>query len=365
MRFYRVLSFGAGLSEVVDSVRFAVNVLNGGEAHAMPRARRDRVFMQSLPRVDKADILTDPVVHVVAVFKKPAMIQASTYRRKAGRTVKLVLECPARDWKTFKPAFFKIAAGMSIDLPAWPPTPPGRKNKLKNGILFSGASDIKKKQMQEIQKCTFDVQKAMVSVHGPIRRPQDEPLVVYVHQLMAEHKRIASTDEVSEVVYEPSWHRMFTVPIGERGAANRQQFVGSLAVMILGDFYGLEQPPWFGMGERIVASQRDSTKKKLPTATKAMLEELKAFSKKFAKLQTEKHSPAPEYQAQCFAYIAMFHAGPPQYRKAYRAFLAELRKTFDAAEATRKHLLSLDQARLLKDVKTFISKLRGVHVRVK
>ncbi len=83
----------------------------------------------------------------------------------------------------------------------------------------------------------------------------------------------------------------------------------------------------------------------------------------FEALAATRKIASQAYWKQCFAYVAMFHNGPANYRKAYRAFLAELRDTGDCEAATRKHLLPLDQARLQTAARAFANKLRPVRVR--
>ena len=59
-----------------------------------------------------------------------------------------------------------------------------------------------------------------------------------------------------------------------------------------------------------------------------------------------------------WVYTAMFRTGPGEYKRAYKAFLAELRATCDEASAREKHLLALDQRKLLKAAQSFAKRLK-------
>ena len=362
-KLHRIMSFVAAPPGSDRGVNIDVDVINNGAFNIRPDVLRDQILYQSHEGIDKCEISDKPMLHLVAHQTKPSkVVLAIAYRRGVGRTTRLAVRCAASQWEDIKPAFLEMAKTMSFDLAPWPSRPSGRTEKLSKGVLFSSAPEIKKPAMRDIRKCVLDIQKGMAEMHGEVARPKGDPLVVYVNELMADHKQIAASQKVAQVVMEPGHHRLFTVLLEKRGTRQRSEFVSAVCVGILTEIYGLSEALWFEVGERWVAEQRDMTKKRLPSISKNLAGHIPPASS-FEELAAHKKVPSIDYARECLVYVGMFHAGPKQYRAAYKAFLADLKATGDARAATKKHLLSFDQGKMKADARAFEKKMRGVKVK--
>jgi hypothetical protein len=363
LKSQRILSFAASGAGLKSSVAVDVDLANGGSFRILPDRQRDRVFFGSYQGVTSVDVGDAPLPHLVVWIGKPQKgVLAQTYTRVPGRTIRLSVRCGQDQWEQVKPVLFAMTRGLKSKLPPFPTQPRGRTEKTADGVVFSSTKQVKKTDVREVQRCALDAQKAFIEVHGAIERPKAEPLRIFVNELMADHKIIAESQVVEPVVSEPGLHWMFTVALDPRGSEQRNRFVQAVVDQLLVEQYGMIEATWFVIGERMVAAERDATRRKLPSVRKSTLESL-TVAMKFAELTTHKKAPAPDFYGQCLAYVATFHAGPKPYQEAYQAFLKALRATGDPEQAASQHLLALDQDQLREDVRAFVKRLRPVRVR--
>jgi hypothetical protein len=313
-------------------------------------------------------MFAEPIPHLVIRrhgLGDPTQDLIYIFRRVRGRGLQLSVYCARDEWAKVKPWVCRAFLDTRVAYPHWPAPVVGRKVQMSGGVGVSIGAGVDPKQIKIIHHCFAAVEKRLSGWHGPPIRSATEPFVVHVNLTRDGHAAMTGAGDRFEISGGVRERRALTVPIGPRGSRTRASLVNEAAATYLGDLYGVQNPYWMHVGERLLAKIADETGKDLPYVTTAFAASVGLLDGTFADLAADRNIRRDRRDDHCIAYVALLRSGPSIYKKAYKAFLAELRQTCNSPAAVARHLLVLDQPRMLEDVRALVKKLRPIEVKAR
>jgi len=141
--------------------------------------------------------------------------------------------------------------------------------------------------------------------------------------------------------------RIFTEPVGDDERVSAADFARTIEAFFFLEQYGRMTPDWLWDGacrRALAASWAGEKTLAIPASMGPIPESLPTFEHQ---LKGEDES---------LYWVLFFRHGQTTYRKAFKACIAEVRKTADWDTATRTPLLSPDQDKMRKAANAFVAK---------
>lgn len=348
-------------------MKFDVSSLPGVALRAEAQGWYELPTQMEWEKSTTGKVWSKPVPHLVADVnlydEEPKLVLVIGIRRFRCHGIHVRVVCARSTWA--KPdvqnAFFAIMKGIQCKLPRWPGIPVNLdqyKIDKRDGLVFYIQRGVSKKARKRIENCVCAVQKNFVRFHGAITRPEDEPPLIFIHRDVAMHKQFSEKAAADRegMHAEPRARRVFA--LGYEGSSRwpDANLAYQLTSLFIEERYGIAQPAWFEVGECFVAETRIRLGKELPYVTQQFADQRDKVNKRFTELKDLRKTKWKDYFLHGQAYGAFFRAGPTKYRKAYRAFLKEFAETCNYQGAVRKHLYSLDQNEMYKDMRRFLER---------
>jgi hypothetical protein len=334
-----------------------------GAARPLTQAFMDLPNQIKVTQARKSKVVAEPVPHVISDREKDPLykerVTILTYRRFRCRGIHVYLQCHRDLYKRIRDQFFAGVQSITCSLPRWPELPKGYSRVEKDGIVYCAGPGVAAAAVKRVRKCAGPVQKDFVRFHGAISRPADEPAMIIIHKNVSEHAALderASKEQVLGAYLHMEARRVMVAAYARPKSEEEGLLVRELVYLFFIQRYGNTQPEWAGVGEAHVAGMRLLTGKKLPFVTKRYKDNLQPVSRRLVELGPLAKADWAKYVDHARVYVMFFHAGPSAYRRAYKAMLEDLRKTGDFEGAPRRHLFTLDQNKLFKDVQQFAAR---------
>ncbi len=287
--------------------------------------------------------------------------ELSIFVRSRGRTTQIIFDAPRKHMKPWSDELLAAAGTLVNQRPEWPAIPKGYKVK-RAGAFRVAVHPSVKGSVAHIIKTLTKLQKITDGLFGKFPKPtRDEPApVLYIHSDKQQEgklvPRVGKTTTGSSlclsalcifVQYYPKDSRK--EPIDLAGT------VGEFNVIAR---YGTEAPMWMRCGESYVVESKFSSGKRLPTLARGFrnwLDELPPGRLDTLTTQVSKDD-WPFYYKNALFYVATFRAGPRKCRKAYKAFLKDMRDNLDPEAAVRRRIAPLGYDELKQAASDFMTR---------
>jgi hypothetical protein len=303
-----------------------------------------------------AEVHLEPMPHLVLDYPGGGVMMRHVWMYRVFHRLGLGVNfaCPLSMWPSVKDAAFRAAATMESDLDESPPRPAGCKASLRDGYEYLADPAVKDKDLDALHAAVIEQEKRYALLHGPVPKPESNPIVVVVAPDKFGVGSIAiglSCQNGYAANYAEG--RLFAMPPKKDDALGRADLADRLAVLFHMQSYGSGEPSWLCDGERRIAALEAMLKKPLPAVPAESLAEFATPLVLFGDLVAK---PPKNAVAQAASYVALFRAGPKPYRDAFAAFLADVAATGDWVAAQNKLIAGLDQEKLRADAQTFVVK---------
>lgn len=345
------------LARTVEFGNFGIDVwvLNGSR----PTLRLQAIFekhgkvAEGHALDDKYILSLDPVPHAsYRITTNPHRSFLMIHRRARGRAITVSFDLPNEMLPKARVALMALASKVEVDLPLWPPREKGYEYELESGVEFAFAPSVAKKQRSAMRKLAKSVVKDFTKAHGAPVFVDGEPVVIYVE---------ASSEKKAEMIGRPGedisidsdqgMRRIVTSKIYDYDAKSRIEFSAVLYRYLLFTVYPVEGTMWLHWGEELLARMKARCGKPLPRAPKYWLSDVQQVRMNLADATTKKKGVG---FASAGAWVAFFRLGPAKYRKAYLAYLQELRTGCDPAAALLTLCDTCDSEKLWGEVRKLL-----------
>jgi hypothetical protein len=312
-------------------------------------------FLSTGEEGDRIDRHVSPVPHIVIRDEDTARVHA--FLRRRGNPLELRLRCGVTDFdEGAHKDLVDAAASLTAELAAWPPLPAGYKMQRSGRYLFAVHPTVT--NPGAVKRILLAQERWFVKRHGRLpKAAYGWPVVVFVHHKMEQAAGLywEAVGKTNRSLFDPRTYRLFTLPVRAKDDVHAGTLAITAQALCYMLKYGHHLPAWTTAGERIVAHLEVVTRKPLPYFDVDSRDWLggvtiKRLDELDEKLRT---SQWREYEKQAFWYVALFHAGPRQYRKAYKSFLEELARTHDPVAAQKHHIDPLDVEALKEAAQRF------------
>ncbi|MCA8955531.1 MAG: hypothetical protein KDC87_05625 [Planctomycetes bacterium] len=360
--YHQLMAF----SSTVDGAFLSVFVLLVDNTYLRPamQARHEAVAPANAHAVLELCRTTPPylVTSEPANAKNPEpSVRVLVFRRAAGRGLHIDFIVPQKRWPALRADVIRIAQSAVVQCAELPRVLTERPLSVKNGVGVSSGPKVTATHLAKVRKLCAEIAGRLTRVHGSRWVDDREPVAVLVHADAAGHRPYLS-DGASplEVLGQVLPGRVLTVPDRGPGSEMRRELGRELASVVLDLDYDLVADPWMQCGEQTVAGMAAQTGKAFPFAPRDVLAKLPPLQWTLKELIGHKQLFEPISRMHCAYYVLLFQNGPAEYRKAYAAFLADLRTTTAQNAATAKHLLVLDQDKMRDAAIKLLQRLRPV-----
>ena len=300
-------------------------------------------------------ITMKPLPHVIISRKSKTSdaerVYVVAYRVVQGNGLKIALSCRKALWEKIKNTHFAAIQAMSAAVNEFPPRPDRYKAVEKDGYLYLLHPDVKAKAIKDLHRQLINEERAFVKRHGKFTINPDHPPSIVVHAKKEDALELSSNAAESYSGYYSDFvnRRVFAVPL-RTGKEPRAYFGSALRSLLFTLRYGGNQPYWVHEGEVRASWVRHMSGRKLPALSPGYK---KSIPSKLVALSLLPTLRGADLTSQGFCYLAFFVSGPGKYQKAFKLFLKAFTANGDWRAAWKKHMLSLDQKRLAKDVAKF------------
>jgi hypothetical protein len=264
--------------------------------------------------------------------------------------------CSPALWPALKDDTFRAAQSLTSKLGEWPKPPAGFHTSTRDGFRYFVATVVKEKDVETLHAVVLEQEARYAKLHGPLPKPASNPPVIVVTPDNAMAMTI-TPEAKSETGYATQFveGRVFAVPMKKDDFRAKSSFAERLVAMFHVQSMGEASwaPEWLFHGERYVVQAEVWGGKPLPSFPPEFGTKLARSLGPFEALTKPN---AKDLEAQSFAYVAFFRAGPKPYQDAFAAFLKDTAANGDWEAAQAKHLLSLDQDDLRVAAEKFVSK---------
>jgi hypothetical protein len=304
-------------------------------ALADPRDALDPVAWEPAPHWVRDEPVAGLKFRVVRIYR--------VVRRNA---VYLRFACAPSAWPKLRDEVFRAVASMETKLEEWPALPAGYRTVLRDGYSYRVHPRVAEADLDPLHKRLREIEATFAKQHGPVWKPPESPLVVYVH---AKPEDCAATDAITAATESgtravPEKAALFVVPPAKGDAAAAAGLAAEAWRAFFFQTIG-EWPFWLYLAEGRAAEAAVQTGKPLPSVPQGMVPAGLQLTLRLDEL-TELDRVTDDQQDLCFAYLAFLRCGPKPWRDAFAEFLKDVAAGTDARAAERERLLSLDQEKL-------------------
>jgi hypothetical protein len=281
------------------------------------------------------------------------------YLRKAAHGLTVRFSLREKDFDALRAQLFAAAGSLDAKVERSPPEPTGYERVgREDGVVYLYGPGVKKENCRALH-AGIDAQiESFEKTHGRIVRPVDEPLLVIVHKSAAEHEKYWPGTRTLPIFELPPDRRIYVVPFQEGDTEVRGQLAKLLFRVLYMERYGSNLPEWLSEGLNHIQYAEIWTGKKLPYLHPVFIDQ-PPISRKPTDVEPLQQQRYEDYSRHGFVYGFYFAVGPPEVRKAYAEFLADMAETGDAPGALERHIkpLDLDPAK----VQAFFAKTAKPH----
>jgi len=263
----------------------------------------------------------------------------------------MALSCRTALWDKIKDVYFEMIQAMTAAVDEFPPRPLGYKAVTKDDFLYLYHRDVKSKVLKDLQRVVRDEERSFVRAHGKLSHDPDHYVSIIVHKKKEDALELSpkAAESYSGYYADRAGRRVFAVPLGP-GKEPKAYFASALRSLFFTMRYGDNQPYWVHEGEVRAAWVTHMAGRKLPALSTGYK---KSIPEKLVALDQLSMLRGADLTNQAFCYVAFFLVGPGKYQKAFKSFLKDFASTGDWRTAQKDHLLSLDRAKMAKDLAKF------------
>ena len=325
-----------------------------GDPRSRPRfERKGRVEQR---QAMTSDVGQEPLPHLILHYMRSEdeAVQICAYRRIKGNGFTIFIDTLKRDYEGAAKEILEVARSLHADVEPWPPIPPQYEAKKKGRFLYLKHPLVKEK-IKDIQKAVGKAEKSFAKFHGKLP-PAERLRQILVHP-DREHARpiLARVAEgQSDFFLDVAGERLFIVPLNRDPKNNAGYLARDTHRLMFIQMYGSLQPRWIEVGEGIVARAELLTGKRLPNIIEGLFRALPNTLHPLRTVRKLGEKGGEEFAKHSFGYVCFFRAGPSKYRKAYKAFLQDFRKSGDPEAAEEKHIGVFDEDELKEKATQFI-----------
>jgi hypothetical protein len=301
----------------------------------------------------------EPLPHLTMNVKRegvPAW-NAWIYRVVNRNGFTLAVQCEAETWPLVKDACFAAAATITTTHAAWPEAPEGYASSERDGYEYLLQPGVSEEDVLRLHAALLDLEKRYAKAHGPVPKPRDRRPVVLLSVDAAAAASAAGTAKAREAyVTSESQGRLHAVPLPKDDPTAAAQLASAATELFHAQCFGPMASPWLASAEKRLAAAESRLGRPpgaIPDCFKGV-----ALPKAMRPLVEVVKSPGADAAEQATVYVELFRVGTKPWRDAFAAFLKELAATGDWEAAEAKHLLSLDQAKLLAEAQKLLKQVR-------
>ena len=356
------LRFKIRVPDAKGPVHIDLYAFDGVQLTSRAQARFEQPAQVERWKATASGVSLHPLPHLRLDYKDKKgerRMVVHAYKRQLCRGLVLVLMCLKSDWPKVSGGYLNAAQGMSSTLGRYPAIPDDYERTEHAGFVYLSAPGVRRKARKRVEKIVAETQKWFVKLHGPITRPPSEPPLVFLHTLQREAGRLNRHAAVAEHGHlaDVGGRAIYAVPVQRQGSRQHASLVAQIHRLLFAERYGLFYPAWVQAGENALFVERVETGKKWPCVTKAWRKSFLGVQLRLDALEPIHETTDWEfYVCHGMAYTLLFRCGPPEYRKAFGAFLKALATHGDWDRALKHHLFVLDQDKAMRDANTFLER---------
>jgi len=308
----------------------------------------------------KGEVTVDPVPRLVMSVKENGRdeTRAWFYRVLDRNGFTMTVRCEPSAWPTIAAACGDAALSLTSAIPEWPERPAGYVASERDGYEYVVQPGVADADVAALHAAILDLEKKYAKTRAPVPKPRDRRPVVVVSADAKSSRVAAGAAKVEdEFVANVAHGRLFAVPLRRDDARQRALLARATTELFHAQTFGADASPWLVMGESRLAPI-EATGHFLP-----WLPDDCALPKTVDSFERLVHDPSRGAFEQATVYVAFFRAGARPWRDAFAAFLKDLAATGDWDAAERKHLLSLDQEKLLAAAQAYLKQLRSANAK--
>ncbi len=304
---------------------------------ALERARNTHKFTFSSLKGKDARFEAKPLPHYSFSYRSGgnAWIRMTASRRERGHGFNFYFDCTPEDYAKLHDDFVSAVQSLKFEPGRYPPEPTEGFTKTKEGsIEFIAKDGVTKKQVRVVMRDAKRIQKNFEKICGPLTRPADEPLQIYIAKNLSDLRPVfENVTKTEDGFYRDDKGRRFFASTFNPETRMHELFAYNFTRMLFVEKYGHGDFRWIRVGLATHAGYAARYRLRLPAV-------VHNWNQYFARRTLDNLGPLlkanwDHYYWDGAVYVAFFLVGPSKYKKAFTALLHELEagKTYDEALA--------------------------------
>lgn len=332
-----------------------------GQRDSHRQAFKERDLRKRDPETLSATAETSPIPHMLCRYRADdgtERMKAVAYSMVRRNGISVGFTCPIASWPALRDTFLRVAISLAADIEEWPAHPADFRRDTRDGFVYLVHPDVKPAQAKEVQALVRRVAGKFEAVHGKIPVQEENPPIVVVLRSIEDGRKLYDMKSATYgIAFDALGGRLFATPLPENDGTTRAACVMKAYELMFVQRYGSVNPFWMYCGEGRLAWVEELTGAKPPVVDSPLFKDISGPVQSFAELveQEAKSSFGDPFRAHAAAYVLFFREGPAKYRKAYQAFRADVAANYDIVPALEKHLLTLDQPTLQRDLGRWVA----------
>jgi len=284
----------------------------------------------------------------------------NAYLHANGRVLVLRFRTLTKHFDALRPALLELVPKIRIkNLPTWPERPSGFDYEPESGMEIGFARSVSKKRRAQMHKLVRNAIKDFTKMHGAPNFEPSAPVILFVSDDMDGNAQLVDDDEPDTYGFELSLRRMATIVVDPKQADSVSGCRQVLARYFAWTVYPEQDDClWLHWAIRYHAALEAWCGKRLPSVPEDRREQMARIKDRLDRFAIGKGDNS---LLQAVAWMAYFQLGPAKHKKAFQAWLEELRTGWNPEKANADFLALFDHVKLRDDARKLLGrKLKGV-----
>ena len=294
-------------------------------------ARLQAITYKMLYDVDPSKVVIKdrPFIHLQYPLRDSTHHGLLSYKRAAGRLIAVAFAVENQYFDDAYATILQITPKIAVKtraLPIWPARPSGYDYEPESGLEIGFAPKIPRKERRRIHKLVRGVVKRFTRQHAAPKFATDTPPILFVSNDRATNAELLRRDTIGSASVDVRLRRLATVVPAPDDYNAVAELGGALTSYMLWTMYPYDDCVWVHRGIGMLAFMEGECGKTLPFVPADRLFRVRRVLNPLDRVEIRESDYGYE---QLGAWCAYFALGPSKHRKAFQAYLKDLRTTLD------------------------------------